>query len=268
MSWATRAAAFSPSSGEPLRGRAQDDVGDLGDRRGRVVGERDRARAASAGELQGLDDGGGLAGMGEGDGDVAFRQEGGRHQHHVRVVEDAGAHADAQELVRHVSRDLGRAADAVEVALARREDEVGGALEGVRVEDRERLLERVDRGAEDLLGDLGAGVVGRELLVEVGGRQAVVVRDAGPELLEAGEAELLGDLDEHGVGHAGILRHGAQRRRLVEVAPPEDHLDDARLERRQLRHHHADPRADGPRITDTHIHPRPWSRDRSASRRG
>ena len=78
-----------------------------------------------------------------------------------------------------VTGDLRRAADAVEVALARIEDQVSRLLERFRVEDRKRFLEGMDGGAEHLLRDLDAGVVGRQLLMKIGGRQAVVVDDAG-----------------------------------------------------------------------------------------
>ena len=66
----------------------------------------------------------------------------------------------------------------------------------------------MDRGPEHLLRELGAGVVRRNLLMQLGGRQAVVLDDPGAEILEAGKAELLGDLDDHGLGHAGIVRDG------------------------------------------------------------
>src|SRR5215213_10929501 len=108
--------------------------------------------------------------MREGDRDVTFAKEGGRHQHHVRIVEDTGAHADPQELVANVTGDLRRAANAIEVALPRREDQTSRLLERFRVEDRKRLLQGVDGGAEHLLRYLDAGVVGRQLLMKLGGR--------------------------------------------------------------------------------------------------
>ena len=70
--------------------RTENHVGDRGERRSRIVGQRDRARAASARQLQRLQHGGGRARMGKGDGHVALAEQRGRHQHHVRVVEDAG----------------------------------------------------------------------------------------------------------------------------------------------------------------------------------
>ena len=256
-SWAMRAAAFSPEQRRSLCGRAEDHVGHRGQRRGGVVGQRDGAGAAPAGKLQGLDDGGGRSRMREADRDVALAQQCGRHQHHVRVVEDAGAHADPQELVADVAGDLRRAADAVEVALARLEDQIGRLLERFRVEDRQRFLEGMDGGAEHLLRDLDAGVVGRQLLMKLGGRQAVVVDDAGAEILEAREAELLGDLDDHGLGHAGIVRHGLQRGGLVEVPAPEHHVDHPPLQGGEVRHHHPDARPHRPRIGQRNVHSRP-----------
>ena len=240
-----------------MRRRAEDHVGRRGQRRGRVVRERDGAGPAPAGELQRLDDRGGRPRVREGDRDVALPEECGRHQHHVRVVEDARPHADPQELVARVARDLRRAADAVEVALARRGDQVGRPLERLRVEDRERLLQGEDRGSEHLLRDLGARVVGRQLPVELGGRQAVVAGQAGAEVLEAREAELLGDLDHHGLRHAGVVRHRLQGRGLVEVPAPEDRVDHAHLQGGEVRHHHADARPHRPRIRKRDAHSRP-----------
>ena len=55
-----------------LRGRAQHDVGDPGQRRAGVVGQRDRAGTALPRQLQRLDDRGGRARVREADRDVAF----------------------------------------------------------------------------------------------------------------------------------------------------------------------------------------------------
>ena len=198
-----------------------------------------------------------VARMREADRDIAFAQEGCRHQHHVRVVEDARPHADPQELVADVTGDLRRTANAIKVPLARVEDQIGRLLERFRVEDRQRFLEGMHGGAEHLLRDLDAGIVGRQLLMEIGGRQAVVVDDAGAEIPKALEAELLGDLDDHGLGHAGILGHGLQRGGLVEVPAPEHHVDHPPLQGGEVRHHHPDARPHRPRIGQRNAHSRP-----------
>ena len=79
----------------------------------------------------------------------------------------ARADADPQELVGDVARDLRRAAEAVEIALMGAVEQFRRMAEGVHVEDRQRLLQRLDRGAEDLLDDRPGGVVGRDLLVKI-----------------------------------------------------------------------------------------------------
>ena len=58
--------------------------------------------------------------MGEGNA-MSPAEERRRHQHHVGIIEDVGPDADAQELVGDVPGDLRRAADTVEIALARPE---------------------------------------------------------------------------------------------------------------------------------------------------
>ena len=132
LSCTMRAAAFSPRSGDPWAVEHSTTSAMSAMRRAAVVGDGDRPRALTAGQLQGFEDGGRRAGMREADRDVLGPEQRGRHQHHVRVVEDAGADADAQELVGDVAGDLRRAADAVEVALAGVVDVGGSLIEGLR----------------------------------------------------------------------------------------------------------------------------------------
>ena len=88
------------------------------------------------------------------------RQQRGRHQHHMCVIKYAGSHAYAQKLVGDVSGNLRRAADAIQIALPGVENQVGRPLEGLRIENRQGLLKRVNGCPEDLLCDLQAGVFG------------------------------------------------------------------------------------------------------------
>jgi hypothetical protein len=181
--------------------------------------------------------------MGKADCNVVRTQQGRRHQHHVGIVLDIRSHSDAQELVGDIACDLGRAADTVEVPLAGLGEKVRGPVESVDIQDRQRFLERMDRGPEHLLDDFPRTVFDRQFLMHLGRREPVVARDRGAEIAIAAEAELLGDLDDHRLRDAGFGGYVLQCRVLREIAQPEYRFHHTCLQRRELRHHHPDARA-------------------------
>src|SRR3954470_10624127 len=93
--------------------------------------------------------------------------------------------------------------------------------------------------------------------MKLGGRQAVVVDDAGAEILEARETELLGDFDDHRFRYSRIVRNRLQGGVLIEVPAPEHHVDNPPLQGGEVRHHHADARPHRPRIRQSYVHSRP-----------
>ena len=149
--------------------------------------------------------------------------------------------------MRDVARDLRRSAEAIEIPLMGAVQEFRRIGEGLHVEDRERLLERLDRGAEDLLDDRRRRIVGPDLLMKIDVGLALVGPQGPAQFLVAAEAEPLGGLHHHRLGGLGLAGDRLQRKVGVSVAAQQDFCD-ARLGHRQFRKQHSDPGPDGPRI--------------------
>src|ERR1700730_11543743 len=158
----------------------------------------------------------------------------------MRVIEDRGADADAQEFMCHVACDLGRTAKTVEVALPAGMDQIGSAFERLDAEDGKGFLKRLDRSTKHLLQDHLRRIFRRDLLVQIDRRQVLVLDERRAQFSKSLEAELLGRLDDHRLGDPGIVCHPLQLKGVVEIGPQQE-FGYPDLERRHIRQHHADP---------------------------
>ena len=117
-----------------------------------------------------------------------------------------------------IAGNLGRSANAVEIALPRLVDQICSTIKSIHVNDSQRFFERVDRRPEHLLNDLARRILDRQFLMHFSSRQLIVLCDCGPEVSVTSKTELLGNLDHHRFGYPRFGRDVLQRRFVGEIA--------------------------------------------------